>query len=109
MPQVLTEHDHHGHGHDHGSHGDHGAHWTQIDIPEHYLAVEHGDHVDVGAYIPAHTAFIPYGTPVENPKGLPPTKKLPKGYHYIGIPTHYDRHNDHADIHHAYWALHEDH
>ncbi|MED2753236.1 hypothetical protein P4278_27105 [Bacillus thuringiensis] len=94
--------------HNHNGHGE-GAHWTHVDIPEHYEYIQHGDHIDFGSHVSAHTGFYNASEGLQQPTGMPPQGHTPEGYHWVGIPAHYDGHGDHSHYKPATWGLHHDH
>ncbi|PGC57658.1 hypothetical protein COM24_05760 [Bacillus toyonensis] len=93
--------DEHGHGE--------GTHWAHVDIPEYFKYIQHGDHVDLGEHVMSHSAFYNPSEGLQHPVGAPPGGHTPTGYHWIGIPKHYDGHGDHMHEISANWGLHPDH
>ncbi|MEK3987610.1 hypothetical protein MHB77_30210 [Paenibacillus sp. FSL K6-3166] len=83
--------------------------WQHIHIPEHYEFVAHGGHVDLGEHEQAHIGFIKAGEGEVYPPGFPPTLEVPHGLHWVGIPGHYDKHEDHGHFQAPHWGLHGKH
>ncbi|WP_176586041.1 hypothetical protein [Priestia megaterium] len=91
--------------HNHGG----SEHWEHVDIPEHYEVVIHGDHVHLGQFEPAHIGYYRQGEVLEQPQGMPPQIHPPEGFHWVGIPGHYDQHGNHTDYEAPHWGLHGQH